>query len=99
MKKKRCPHCNTHPALRQLGELDPPKAGWECYVCKRKYHEWCLSDEYRARVSNMTRTYRYSVKPTFEDRWQTEAEFQRILDVHEIKKIVVSVKYDYSCTF
>lgn len=97
-------YCNCapplmRPELRQTGDLDPPNPGYYCNVCKQKWHQWCLSDEYKAKVKNMARTYRYSIKPTFEAKWQREEEFQGVLDLHEIKKIVMSAKGEYSCTF
>lgn len=87
------------PELRQTGLLDPGNPGYYCNICKKRWHHWGLTDEYRKKIKNMARTYRYSQKPTFEEKWQTEEEFKRILEIHEIKKINISAKGEYSCVF
>lgn len=87
------------PELRQLGQLDPPNPSLYCNVCKKEWHIYKLSEEYIKKIKNIARTYRYSQKVTFEYKQISAEEFKRTLELLEIKKINVSDKGEYNCSF
>ena len=58
--------CVQHPKLRQNGWSDPPHAGWVCPVCKKKYHQYVLSNAYKKQVKNMAASWSESVKKDYE---------------------------------
>ncbi len=87
------------PELRLTGDLDPPNPGYYCHVCKKKWHSIALSQEYIDKMTNMARTYKYSIKPTFVHKWISEDDFKRLLERLEIKKINKNPSGEYTCTF
>lgn len=87
------------PELRSLGQLDPPNPSYFCNVCKKQWHLYRLTEEYVKKIKNIARTYRYSQKPTFDYKLTSAEDFKRTLELLEIKKINVSAKGEYSCSF